>query len=130
MALTDTQKTRIAYHLGYPLITAGAGAGMALPTMVQVLFPVYGPLNHLEPTGEASITTLISNCDAAETQMLDAQSRMKVTGVGSISLRADEFQSLNAAYAEWRRRLSQATSIPINVTPSGSGGGVVVRRVH
>lgn len=130
MGLSDNEKRRIAYHLGHPLNTAGAGKGMLYPTLVQNEFPVYAALSHIEDGAEEIIRDLLSRCEAVDAQMASAQGRLKVSAVGDVDLRDDEMKQLQATYRYWQGRLSSATGAPINEKSPAQGGGCMIRRVH
>lgn len=126
--LSPTQSNRVMYHLGYPLVTMGANAGMYWATLQQMLWPLYAALSHMEPGAETIVVELLTALDATDTQLLSAQTRLKVAAVGDILMNGAEIKRLKEARQEWQARLATLIGVPVNPAAQ-TGGGCVIRRL-
>ena len=125
--LTDAQKNRVMFYLRYPLVSMGANAGMYWNSLQQQMFPLYAALNHLEPGAETTVIELLAALDATQTQILAAQGRLKVAGVGDILMNGRETQQLREAKRDWVSQLSGLIGVPVNPAAVESGGIVIQR---
>jgi hypothetical protein len=128
VALSDLEVDSVRHHLGYPSVSIGAGIGLGMPTLVQALFPVEGALNHLYPSAEATIRTLIARCDTAEARIFESEDVLDARRIGDIEVNPDVMDRRREAYRYWVRRLSEATGAPIN--PESQQGGTSVNLVR
>jgi len=122
MAFTDQEKTKIAYHLGYTSNVLGAGIGFGLPTVVSVLYPVWGALEHVMPTAEVLVRRILDIMDAIESKQFEALDYMVAEKVDDTVIRKDYPEALAKEYKRWRAKLSNVTGAPVNPYEATSGG--------
>lgn len=132
--LTDAEKQRVAYHLGYPAVTTAASVAFGVPTLTQTNFLVYNVMAHLLPSALDQVRSISRVMDDIEVKLIEAQGRMAATQLEELHLRENEADSLEAEYRRWGYRLSDMLGAPIYPysrryqAGGASGGPIPIRR--
>lgn len=134
MDLTEDQKNRILYFLGYPDWQALAQSiQLGFPAASQPLFLVYSAFQKISQRSVQTILKALCNCEDIECQLSDARSRMKATRIGEMTLNAEETRMLYGQLTFWTRRLADALGVVPNpysqMNYLGTGGGMNSRVV-
>jgi hypothetical protein len=111
--LTDAEKQRVAYHLGFPAVTTAASIQFGLPALTQTNFLVYGVLDKLLPSALDQVRSISLIMDNIETQLISAQGRLRATKLEELTLRGDETDALESEYRRWGYRLSDVIGSPV-----------------
>ncbi len=134
-ALTDAEKQRVAYHLGYPAVTTAASVAFGVPTLTQTNFLVYNSFANLLPSALDQVRSISRVMDDIEVKMIEAQDRLAATQLEELHLRENETDMLESEYRRWGYRLSDMLGAPIypfskRYTGGGasSGGMIPIRR--
>ncbi len=102
MALTEQERSRIRYHLGFPNVGYTTVLALGFPAAGHPAFLLEGAMNAILPAAEPNCRDVIRQCDCIEQQMKDARSRMKARVVGEIILRStEEIGDLEEQYRYW-----------------------------
>lgn len=130
--LTDAEKDRVRYHLGFMSVTTAASMQFGMPKAVQTNFIVEMNMNNLLPPGEERVRRVAQVLDDIELKMIDAQDRLPATRVEELHLRSDEIDKLEGEYTRWAYRLADILGTPINPLSARfkrgvSGGNIPVR---
>lgn len=123
--LTDAEKQRVAYHLGYPALTTAASVAFGVPTLTQTNFLVYTALDRLLPSALDQVRSISAAMDAIEAKLLEAQDRLAAIQLEELHLRENETDMLEQEYRRWGYRLSDivgAPPYPYSRRYSGGGG--------
>lgn len=126
--LTDAEKQRVAYHLGYPAVTSAASVAFGVPLLTQTNFLVYNVLTHLMDSALEQVRSISKTMDDIETKLIDAQDRLAATRLEDLYLRENETDMLEGEYKRWGYRLSDILGAPIypySRRYSGGGGNIV-----
>lgn len=130
MALTEAEKAKCRYHLGYLATTNEAAAlTYGMPTTIQPMFLIERALNLLPPQGEIIVRNLLKILDDTEAHMLAAQCQLGADKVGNITLAGgggsggmfgksggggalatDRFE---AEVGRWAQRLADTLGVPV-----------------
>lgn len=113
MPLTDAEKQKCRYHMGYPALTDAASVFYGVPTMNQTNFLVQSALNRLLETSLDQVRTIVNVMDGIENQLVSAQSRLRAEKLEELTLRKDETDALEGEYRRWGYRLSDIIGAPI-----------------
>lgn len=113
MALTDGEKQRIRYHLGYPSLTDAASLSFGVPTLNQTNHLVESALNRLLEPSLEQIRSIVRVMDGIELQLISAQSRLRAEKLEELTLRGDECDALEGEYRRWGYRLADIIGAPI-----------------
>lgn len=140
--LSDDEKTRIRYHLGYVGITDPTALLAGLPVSSQTLYVLERNLNNVMPYALPHVRRLLGILDATETRLVEAQERLSVASVDEVELRgitegATETDALEREVFRFATRLADLLGARVNPESSrfsrflrSGGGGVNVRIVR
>lgn len=128
MPLTDSEKQRIRYHLGYPALTDAASVAFGVPTMNQTNFLVQSALNRLLEPALEQVRKIVEVMDGIETKLIESQERLAAIKLEELTLRENEPDLLENEYKRWGYRLADIVGSPIypfSRRYSGGGAGGV-----
>ena len=104
--LTDSERVRVRYHLGYPNLSAGPSLSAGVPMDSPLMTLLERAFVLLLPQAEPLVRDQISKCDQADARIVEAWDRMRASKVDGIELRADETDALEREYMRQVARLS------------------------
>ena len=113
MPLSDGEKQRARYHLGYPALTTAASVAFGVPTMNQTNFLVESALLRLLEPALEQVRSICNTMDTIEKQLVTALGRLRAEKLGELELRGDECDALEGEYRRWGYRLSDVIGAPI-----------------
>lgn len=112
-ALSDSEKQRIAYHMGYPGVTSAASVAYGVPLMMQTNFLIYNVLGQLLDSTIEQVRAISKTMDDIETKLIEAQDRLAALRLEDLYLNNNEADQLEAEYRRWGYRLSDVTGAPV-----------------
>lgn len=113
MALTQEERQKVRYHLGYPSVQPAASITFGLSTPIQTLFLVENAMNLILPVAENEVRRLIGILDGVECRLQAAQDRLAAKRIDQLELRDDEPGQLEGEYRRWGYRLADTLGVPI-----------------
>lgn len=113
MPLTDGEKQKARYHLGYPSLSTAASIQFGQPALTQTNFLVESALGRVLETAIDQIRTYINVMDGIEQKLVEAQDRLAATQLEELKLNGKETDMLEAEYRRWGYRLSDILSCPV-----------------
>lgn len=113
MSLTDAQKVKVRYHLGFPMF-----GGQSVQAFGYRFMAHYGTLefrmNNLLPDEQTKVVDMLTSLDALEAAIDTAGDNMD-TDVASVWERnKNELGERERLYLAKRRRLSRFFGVPLN----------------
>lgn len=112
MALTDEEKQRALYHLGYMSVSAAVQITYGVARPSQTLFLVQLALENLLPIAENKARQILGILDGIECRLVDAQERLAASAISELKMRADEPDALEHEYYRWGGRLADLLGVP------------------
>jgi len=102
MALTQPEKARIRYHLGFPNIGTATVLALGFPAGGHPAFLLESAMNQILPESEPLVRNAVLQCDCIEQQLAEARQRLKVNTAGNVILRGrEELEDLEDQYDYW-----------------------------
>lgn len=135
MALTDQEKERIYYHLGYPEVVISNGLApsiqLGIPRPVQTAFLVGQAVEGTIPLNtytEERIRSVLSIMDGLEQQLVGAACTLAAEQLGELKLRGakcgETFPDLlEREYVRWGYRLADILGVPVYAYSERYKGG-------
>ena len=111
--LTDEEKVRARYHLGYLNLGTPGSLVAGIPMPSQTIFLLDYNLNNILPAAEPLVRDMLGRLDTTDRQIFEAQDRMQASSVENVTLRADESEALERNYVRWAMRLSDLIHVPL-----------------
>lgn len=128
MPLTDAEKQRVEYHLGYPAYTSSVSLAFGVPVFTQTLFLLRANLGNLLEVAVEQVRRIVQVMDGVELRLVEAQERLAAIQLEELHLREDEPDKLEREYRRWGHRLADLVGSPIypySLRYSGGGGAGV-----
>lgn len=122
--LTEDEKGRIRYHLGYA--ETSAASGFSVGGAVQPFEPTFlveAQLNKVMPIAESRVRMLLQRLDDTEQQIFCAQTNVEAQAVGNITVNLKVQMDLENFYLRWRAQLCNLLSVFPNPFDKRYGGG-------
>jgi len=113
MSLSDTEKVRIRYHLGYPNVTAIASLNAGIPIPLQTLFLVENAMDRVIDEALPIVRTHIQTLDNIECQLVEGQRNLAVNRLGDMEIRREHLDQLEGEYRRWANRLADTLGVPL-----------------
>ena len=85
-ALTEQDKSRTRYHLGYPQVEAAASLQFGLPAPGQLLFILEAAMENIMPDAVPRLLSILTVMDNLEQQIVDAQCQLSADVLGELTL--------------------------------------------
>jgi hypothetical protein len=134
-ALTDAEKERCRYHLGYPETSGAATLQFGLPKPMQTAFILEQALTLLvNPDAIDRVRGILAQLDATELRMKRVGPHLAAEQVGNIKLRGAVVGQtypdlLEREYRRWAGRLADVLGVPFysysgKLRRVGPGGNV------
>lgn len=113
MPLTDDEKQRARYHLGYPSLNTLASIQLGVPALTQTNFLVENNLARLMESALPQVRSILKTMDDIELKLIDSQDRLAATQLSDLYLNNNEANQLEGEYRRWGYRLSDIVGAPI-----------------
>ena len=127
MALTDIEKQRVRWHLGYTSVSSAASMALGIPALRQTDYMVNRSMDMLLPVAEADLRRVIGIMDGIEDRMVRAATHVAAETLNGLKLRPDEFDQLCRQYRVWGERICDCLHVPPQLFSSryqqNAGGG-------
>lgn len=112
--LTEEEKARIRYHLGYPQTDRVASVQIGVRDFGQNLFLVDAQMDRIPVAVIGIVRNLVQILDQTEANIIDAQAFLVARAAGEVDINPDHIRQLREEYANWARKLADTLGAPIN----------------
>lgn len=127
MPLSQADRERVRYHLGYLDVQPAASLSFGIPKPIQTIFLVEDAMSNLIELSVPRVLRILGIMDDIEQKLVDAQDRLAATSLGDLKLRTTEPEQLETEYRRWGKRLANIFGVPVYPFSDryrGSGGTV------
>ena len=122
--LTDEEKARIRYHLGYPQTEPVSSIQLGAPAFGQTMFMVESAMERIPVAAIGFIRQLVQILDRTEANIIDAQDFLVASAAGEVDINKDHIEQLRTEYARWAQKLADNLGAPINQFAAAFRGSV------
>lgn len=138
--LTESEKERIRYHLGYMETSFAASMQLGIPRPVQTVYLLESAMTLLtQPQALQRVRCLLDQLDGLEAKLRAAPAHLAAAKVGAVELRpgkpGESYPDLlEREYVRWAGRLADVLGTPLYpyaarfARAAGAGPGMVRRR--
>src|ERR1700735_2645111 len=106
MPLSESDRERVRYHLGYLNVGTAASIQLGIPRPLQTLFLVEMAMDNLLTVGVPRVIRILDILDGVECKLTTAQTRLAATALEDLKLNNQECEMLENEYVRWAERLS------------------------
>lgn len=111
--LTDAEKERVRYHLGYLASGFAPSLAFGLPRPQQTVFMLENAMSGLvNPDACDRVRRILLTLDTVENKMLCAIDQLAASQLGEIKLRDNYPDLLEKEYRRWSDRLADILGVP------------------
>lgn len=103
--LTETEKSRIRSHMGYPEIRAAASFVMGQPATIETAYIIEQALNEVRVEALENLRSILDVLDKIECQDIDDLDVHVADQVGEITINHNEHRLLDTRYDRWLGKL-------------------------
>jgi hypothetical protein len=129
--LTESEKSAVRRHLGFPETEAVSVYAMGMVIPMQGMFLVDSAMTHLTEAGASRTRDLLGVLDGLEKKMLKAACCLTVERIGEIQMRpstgAQGTDLIEREYIRWAKRLSDCLGVPYYPYAEKFSGGCNIR---
>lgn len=122
--LTDEEKARIRYHLGYPQTDPVSSIQLGAPAFGQTLFMVESAMERIPTSVIGIIRQLVQVLDHMEARIMEAPDFLIASAAGEVDINKDYIEQLRTEYARWAKKLADNLGCPINQFAAAFQGSV------
>ncbi len=113
MPLSEQEKERVRYHLGYLEVQGAASIQFGIPRPLQTVFLVEEALTQLIENAVPRVRRILRVMDDVEDRLEESQVRLAAKQLDSLHLRDNEPDMLEKEYVRWGWRLADVFGVPI-----------------
>jgi len=109
--LTEEEKSKCRYHLGYLDVQAASSFSLGTPAMVQTQFMIEGAMNNLNMVAYPKFVQLLCRLDQVEAEVYCTLDLVQVNKVDSVEVNRNQMKELAARYKLAQQALAQMLGI-------------------
>lgn len=111
--LTDEEKERCRYHLGYPEMQAAASIQYGIPRPIQTAFLAEASFNLVLPLARPRVRKLLEILDGLECRILGATDVLEASKLGNLETRENAPDLIERQYHRFACRLADVLGVPL-----------------
>lgn len=113
MPLSESDKERTRYHLGYLEVQGAASIQFGIPRPLQTVFLLEDAMNNIIANAISRVQRILTVLDGIENKLIESQDRLAAKRLDSLELRENEPDQLEREYVRWGNRLADILGVPI-----------------
>lgn len=120
--LSEEEKNRILYHMGYGLVNIASLFTLGMPAMSQPLFIAASAVNHIQVSAiqiVREIVVVLDKIDRADVEDIDY---VTASSIGELDLATDRQDRIKIKRRDWANRLADVLIAPLNPYSDRFGG--------
>lgn len=127
--LTDSDRVRVRYHLGYLNIEPVQSIQLGFPAAQQAEFLVETAMDRLMAAAVPKLLEILNTLECIEGLMRQALPHLLAQQIGELKIRNTNEEGtsqdlLEKEYARWAKRLADHLGVPLNVYSTRFQGGL------
>lgn len=109
--LTEEEKARVRFHLGYPGVTALGSFQLGIPRPIQTQFLLESAMNVLMPFAEQQVRQILGVMDGIQQKLVGVQDTLVAEKLEELSLRENVGPLLEEEYRRWGEMLADQLGV-------------------
>lgn len=109
--LTDRDKERARYHLGYMTVVVASSFAFSIPAATEVQFMFESAIQRVRPESETRVVQLLDKIDEIECTLFRASSELFAKRVADLEPNLEQPSDVEREYVRWACRLADMLGI-------------------
>lgn len=136
--LSDADKERARYHLGYMQVTSASSFAFGLPQTVETAFMFESALQRLQTNAEHRFTSILDKLDEIECRLFRSSEELFAKRAGDLEPNLEQPNDVERELVRWACQLAQMLGVApypfsqrfqsLSTFGGGRAGNVSVRR--
>lgn len=111
MAISDADKERARYHLGYMTVTVASSFAFGIPQVTEVQWMFESAITRVRVESESRITSILDKLDQIECTLFNASSELFAKRAGDLEPNLEQPDMVEREYARWATRLADMLGV-------------------
>lgn len=121
--LSEEEKKRILYHLGYGLVNVASLFTLGMPAMSEPLYIAASAINHIPVSAIQLVREVVAVLDKIDRADVEDIDYIPAASIGELELAVDRQDRIKIKRRDWAQRLSDILIAPLNPYSDRFGGG-------
>lgn len=111
MAISDADKERARYHLGYMTVTVASSSHFGTPQATETQFMFESAITRVMPASEARVRSILDKLDELENTLFCASKDLFARRAGDVEANLDQPEHVEHEYVRWASRLADMLGV-------------------
>lgn len=120
--LSEEEKNRILYHMGYGLVNIASLFTLGMPAMSQPLYIAASAVNHIQVSAIQLVREIVATLDKIDRADVEDIDYIPADSIGELTLAKDRQDRIKIKRRDWAQRLSDVLIAPLNPYSDRFGG--------
>lgn len=135
--ISDADKERARYHLGYMEVVVASSFAFSIPQVTETQWMFESAITRVRPDAEKRITSLLDKLDQIECTLFNASSELFAKRAGDLEPNLSQPDDVEREYVRWASRLADMLGVfpypfserfKLLINGGGGAGNIRVRR--
>lgn len=126
--LTEEEKDRILYHMGYGVVNVASLFTLGMPAMSEPLYIAASAVNHIKVSSIQLVREIVAVLDRIDRADVEDIDYIPAAELGELKLAPDRQDRIKEKRRDWAQRLSDVLIAPLNPYSDRFGGGGRLQR--
>lgn len=109
--ISDADKERARYHLGYMTVTVASSFAFGLPQSTETQWMFENAITRVMPQSERRVSDLLDKLDAIECAMFESTKDLFARRAGDLEPNLSQPDDLEREYVRWAKRLADMLGV-------------------
>ena len=111
MAISDADKERARYHLGYMTVTVASSFAFGIPQTTEVQWMFEDAIGRVMAQSEQRIRDILDKLDAIECNLFESSKDLFARRVGDLEPNLSQPDDIEREYVRWAKRLADMLGV-------------------
>lgn len=111
MAISDADKERARYHLGYMTVTVASSFAFGIPQVTEVQWMFEDSIGRVMAASEPRVRSILDKLDEIECLMFESTKDLFARRAGDLEPNLSQPDDLEREYVRWAKRLADMLGV-------------------
>lgn len=109
--ISDADKERARYHLGYMTVTVASSAHFGIPQSTEVQWMFESSIGRVMPASEARVVSILDKLDEIECLLFESSKDLFARRAGDLEPNLNQPDDVEKEYVRWAKRLADMLGV-------------------